>query len=173
MQRPHVPLFDVALDAEAYGVDFALAERYQGFSTEVVRLALLGIAGYGFMFATLLTTGDTSIPHAFRMLPSFRVSLGCGLVAFGLATGTALAHRYYSTDCLTHHVTLLRLLKKQSSIHPSPESEGELRIRMASEQTKLRSDLRLSGVLLVASISLLFLGAAAVAFTFFGVVTAL
>jgi hypothetical protein len=48
-------LSDIELPEAAYKADFELGSRYGDFVKEMVRLSLLGIAGYGFLVKVILT----------------------------------------------------------------------------------------------------------------------
>jgi hypothetical protein len=73
--------------------DLVILEKYQSHSAELVRLALLGIAGIGALFGarpdqlTLKLTG-----------PVAKTCFTLALASFGLSAACGVLHRYYSTD---------------------------------------------------------------------------
>ncbi|NTX09119.1 hypothetical protein [Myxococcus sp. CA040A] len=77
-----------------FEADLAVHDRYQSFSGEVLRLALLGIGAIGFF---LSKEGRFSLTGEAR-LSGVRESLWACLIAFGVACACALAHRYWSTE---------------------------------------------------------------------------
>lgn len=99
---------DIELPESAFSADFELGKRYQGFLKEMVRFALLGIAGYGFLIKEVIeprgniTAGQESIILA---------SLAClaFTVGFGLYCGEL------NKACLRMQITILRLLQRLSS----------------------------------------------------------
>ncbi len=72
----------------------ALLERYQGFSAELLRLSLLGIALLGFFIDKVVSQEHFTENSKFWML----VFLGIAAALFACAAASALAHRYYATD---------------------------------------------------------------------------
>lgn len=162
---PARSLVDVELPEQAFRADFELTSLYQAFSGELVRLALLGIAGYGFLLSELIVK-DASPTSFFGVLQRYSFILGVGVVCLGLSTAAALAHRFFSTDCLSHQVTILRLLKRSGSPNWTEEERKADADRMSQERDEQHQDLRRCRWLLIASASLLFLGAISVAFTF-------
>jgi len=159
---------DVELSEEAFKADFELTNLYQAFSGELVRLALLGIAGYGFLISKLGATGKLYSSRAFDIDSSERYSwmLGVGVVCLGLSTAAALAHRFFSTDCLSHQITILRLLKRSASPNWTEEERRIDVERLSRERDEQHKDLKRCRSLLVLSASLLFFGAIAVALNF-------
>jgi hypothetical protein len=85
-----------AIDERSYKPDLELLDRYQAFSAELLRVALLAIGLFGFSVKEL---------HAPAGMSGWW--LGLALLAFGflaVAAGCALGHRYYSTDGMFHHI---------------------------------------------------------------------
>lgn len=124
---------DVELSDSAFGVDFELGKRYQEFLREMVRFALLGIAGYGFLIKEVIeprgniTTGQES------MILVSLICLACA-VGFGLYCGEL------DKACLRMQITILRLLQRLSSekwTNPAYSSPEEV----ASWQKTNRADL--------------------------------
>jgi hypothetical protein len=101
----------VTLDQRTFEYDLAISERYQAFSAELLRLALFGIGGIGFLLLKLDpgTTDHLSIIR--QNLASLRPFLYVSLVSFGVCCAAAVAHRFASADGLAFHLKLLRLLQ--------------------------------------------------------------
>ena len=158
-------LIGISLAEEEYKVDLEVTDRYQSFSTELLRLSLLGIAGYGFLLSEVVFKNEQSTAF-FTRLSKQQISLGIGLFAFGLATAAALAHRYFSTDCITHQISILRLLKRQKQSSLSEEEQSHLQSSMSGEKRALRTDLKRCQSLLVVAACALLAGAIAVSATF-------
>ena len=105
-----------------YEADLQVVDRYQSFSSELLRLSLLGITGYGFLIANIVLKA-TKNPEQYMLLGPWTVSaLIIGAVALGLCAATALGHRYFSTDCITHFVRRLRATKRSAAL---PEGNDE------------------------------------------------
>jgi hypothetical protein len=163
----------LALGEDIYKIDLAVLDRYQSFSSELLRLSLLGIAGYGFLIGNLvfkITSGNGQ----FVLLASFtqsRIILSVGAIALALTAITALGHRYFSTDCITHYVRRLRLIKRHVDISDDGSQESEVERKklsgiISTEERSLRKDLLWCKWLLAASSLFLLLGAVCVAWAF-------
>ncbi len=128
---------------DRFKVDFAVLDRYQAFTTEVLRLSLLGLAGYGFLISNVvfrtLPNNDQRFLKAFN---DNQLLWAAGIVALGIAAASALAHRYYSTDCMTHFVRRIRLSERLTSATEGRLND-ELEDTIQKEERSLDKDLRL------------------------------
>lgn len=107
---PEKYLSEIAIPKDVYDIDLVVLDRYQGFSAELLRLALLGLAGYGFLIGNIvfkMQTKDGSLPYLNAFIDSWPL-LAIGALSLALAAMMALGHRYFSTDALTHQVRRLR-----------------------------------------------------------------
>ncbi|MCL1036196.1 hypothetical protein L2725_03225 [Shewanella corallii] len=145
-----------AINEDSYRIDIIVLEKYQSFSTELLRLALLGIAGYGFLVSNVALKVKDGGMHLFTDGFLGPVFLVLGALAFAISALSALAHRYYSSDCLTHFVRLLRL----------KESENDLLESIDSEEASLDKDLNRCKRYLIMSCLALVVGAFSVAVSF-------
>lgn len=166
---PARSLVDIALAEDSFRADFEITDKYQGFSAELVRLALLCIAGYGFLLANLVLEDANPGPF-FENLLTYKWVLALGIVSLGVATASALAHRFFSTDCLAHQVTILRLLKRADLEHWADEDASLNAERLDRERQEQMRDLRRCRWLLWTSAFALSLGAAAVVVSFAGTI---
>ncbi|HEY0059484.1 MAG TPA: hypothetical protein VGB56_10120, partial [Flavisolibacter sp.] len=98
-------LKDIELDEKIWKPDFDIVSRYQSFETEIIRLSLLGIAGYGFLISQIKMPDPAQL---FGILKQEKGFLMFGLVTLGLSLAIALAHRFLSTSCLFYQVNILR-----------------------------------------------------------------
>jgi hypothetical protein len=167
---PARALRDISLNEDAYTPDFQIADKYQSYGTELVRLSLLGIAAYGFLMTDLAPaeSGKDVVQAVRHSMPLLVI----GLLCLALSTATALAHRFFSTDCLTHQVTILRLLKRLEDLRWSNEADV-LAKRLQVERSRQARDLRRCTWLLAASASHLSVGTLMLALTLVEVVRAL
>lgn len=90
----------VEIREDLYKADLALLDRYQGFSTEVLRLSLAGVAVFGFLLERFDARALGAGP---------RVAASVSIVALVLAAAGSLGHRYYLSDGMFHHLRLLRI----------------------------------------------------------------
>ena len=97
-----------SLPDKTFEHDMAVLDRYQSFSAEVARLALLGVTAIGALFVAAF--GADKAPAALRSaLAASQWAALLALSAFGAATLAALFHRYISTDSMAAHLRALRL----------------------------------------------------------------
>lgn len=136
---------------EARNLDLDLADRYQAFSAELLRLSLVGIAAYGYLAKQLLSPESDPTAVVVRLLDS-RWPLVLGLAAFSISASCALAHRYCSTDVIAHMAYISR--HRALAIAGNTESAR----RADKERPLLRRDLKSSGALLLASSLFLAIG---------------
>jgi len=163
------------LDEDIYKVDLAVLDRYQAFSSELLRLSLLGIAGYGFLITNVFLKSSGGSGGFAAQVPRYvmNIALPAGAVVLALSAMTALGHRYFSTDCITHYVRRLRLLKKKDDM-PEDEPQREIIAKIIDvEEMSLENDLKRCKWLLIASSIFLLLGAAFVAWAFAATLSAL
>lgn len=154
------------LDKEACEPDLQVVDRYQSFSSELLRLSLLGITGYGFLIANIVLKATTTAEQYVLLGPWTVWTLIIGAVALGLSAATALGHRYFSTDCLTHFVRRLRATKRSAALAEGTAEHAILVQTVNQEQRSLEKDVEFCRWLLIASSLFLVLGAACVALAF-------
>jgi len=167
------------LKEDIYKVDLAILDRYQSFSSELLRLSLLGIAGYGFLIANTVLKPPTGSGGFALTVPHYVLAylLPAGAILLALSAMTALGHRYFSTDCITHYVRRIRVIKRKDNllVDESEQSEltddikkkqSELDKIIKDEEDSLEKDLSLCKWLLLASIIFLICGAVCVACSF-------
>ncbi len=143
-----------SVEENCYKADLAILDRYQAFSSEIVRLALLGIAGYGFLLSNVVLKGISGSPAAFsdRFFNHPKL-LAAGLAFLALSACAALAHRYFSTDCMSHFIRRLRLVQNRAS--PALADGATLEIDILEEESSLKRDiLRCQRLLMTATVSL-------------------
>ena len=148
---------------DKFKVDFAVLDRYQAFTTEVLRLTLLGLAGYGFLISNVVFRAlpNNSLPYL-EALSNNQYLWAGGVVALGLASASALAHRYFSTDCMTHFVRRIRLSERLGSVD-EPMERTELERTIVNEENSLTADLRKCHFSIVMACGMLGIGIAAFA----------
>jgi hypothetical protein len=82
-----------------------------------------------------------------------------------VSAATALGHRYFSTDCLTHFVRGLRLSASLAD-ESTDASRKAVEATIVSEEDSLNSDLNKCKWLLIIACLALFIGVASVAWVF-------
>jgi hypothetical protein len=86
--------------------DFTILERFQDFSAELLRLALLGVSAIAFGVSKLIFPGgDKSVVE----IDSWTKRLvGLALVSFCTSAAAALIHRYASSNSMSWHLQAMR-----------------------------------------------------------------
>ncbi len=147
---------------ERYRADFEILDRYQKFSAELLRLSLLAIGGYGFLMSSVVfSVRMDSAQSALVFLPAFHAHAGLlvsGAVLLGLCALTSLAHRYFSTDCMSHHIRRVRLIQR-NLVEADERKQGARDAEIGKEASLLHADFALCRWLLILSGGLLGLGA--------------
>ena len=145
---------------DEYKVDLELLDRYQAYSAELLRLSLLGIAGYGFLIKEVLLTDKAGkLPFQARLIESGWLLI-IGVVMLGASAATALAHRNLSTDACACIIAFLRMTNSKRPASP---------VLINRERKTIHSELKWSGRFLEASAWFLALGALCVVATFVSV----
>ena|SRR5215207_5230660 len=96
------------LDEEKYRAERDLVERYQAFVAELLRLSLLGIAVFGFLFKIIFEAnlGSSKLAQIAPKLAFFPAAIGVAL--FGASAVLALVFRFYSIQSLGLYIEALR-----------------------------------------------------------------
>jgi hypothetical protein len=95
------------LDEKSYKAEVELTDRYQAFTAELLRLALLGIAAFGFLYKeTFIGFDPASHPSINIQLAKSLASNGMRL--FGVTCVSALVFRYSSSEALRMYLGGLR-----------------------------------------------------------------
>ncbi|PTQ59353.1 hypothetical protein C8J26_3097 [Sphingomonas aurantiaca] len=93
-----------------YKADFELLDRYLGFSSELLRMALAGMAAFGAIVGLLTNNGEFGRPLHGR---AFVVIAALALSMLAMSAGCALLHRYLASDGMFHHLRSAKYLVVQ------------------------------------------------------------
>ncbi|WP_147303540.1 hypothetical protein [Rhodohalobacter sp. SW132] len=159
---PARKLSDITLPDDTYNADFQLTDRYQAFSTELIRFSLFGIAGYGFLIANVVVKSDEHL----KTFTEQAALLGAGIVFLGLAMALALAYRFFSTGCLAYQISILRTLTRLENPHWTAEELEASEQRLNRERKEQLRTLRFCHRCLMASVASLVGGAVCVVYVF-------
>ena len=94
--------------------DLGVLDRYQAFSAEILRIALLGLSGLGALIFKMFS--DKDLPMGQLQAPFVRIGILSAATAFGVAATAALLHRYCSSDSMSCQLELLRLEKVREDL---------------------------------------------------------
>jgi hypothetical protein len=95
------------LDEKKYQSELALLDRYHAFSAELLRIALIGIAAFGFLLKETFMRIDWAQANCLLIFSKIFAAVSVGM--FGLSAAFALAQRYYSTEAARFFFYTLRL----------------------------------------------------------------
>lgn len=148
-------LEEITLDEESYKADLQVNERAQVFATELARLGLLAIGGLGFLLINS-KSGELRAVGPVWML-------WIAMPSLGVAVGTALLHRYFSTDCIVCQIAILRLVKRLEQVSLGAPEKPCLEQNLADRRRRQGRDMKWCRRLTLCSAGALALGAASLA----------
>lgn len=157
-------LSNIPISEDNYKVDFIILEKYQSFSSEILRLSLLGLTIYGFLITNVLfkVTDDGKKNIFIDPFSENKMLLFLGAITLIATALVALSHRYFSTDCMTHFIRGFRLRQKLSEMEQKVINNRPELIRLkeviSSEEISFEKDLRYCKWLLFASCFFLIAG---------------
>lgn len=142
--------------------DFELLDRYQSFSSEILRLSLIGIGVYAFLLKEA-----NGIFRSIADQSSVRYFSVASIVSFTIAVAFTLVHRYYSSDCMAYHLRYLRIKKllKTSLEDVSRDKLDKAEAEQKAEKSDRNAILQLCEVTIAGSALFLGLGTICLAFS--------
>jgi len=96
------------IKADGFEQDVLINDRNQAFSAELLRLALLGVGGVGYVASRVLATGSSS-DASLRMDVAAKWLVLTAAVSFGLSAASALCLRYLASDSIAFQLRIVRL----------------------------------------------------------------
>jgi hypothetical protein len=162
-------LTEVPVSEELYKADLAVTDRYQTFSTELLRLSLLGIGVFGFLLKEVILNEKVRTDYL-QPFVEVRGWFVAGLAALAGSAAFALAHRYVSSDCIAYQVRYLRLKSARDALlneqGDANESARERNDEMQIEKGRLAVRLKRGGHALGVSALCLGIGVLCIAIGF-------
>jgi hypothetical protein len=119
------------LDEGQFKVDFMISEGYIKFSSELLRLSLLAMGGFGTLVLVRLK-GENKGPDNFLQHP---VLFSISMVFFAFCVGACLFHRYYASDCMSWYIDWLRADQENKHEKAKIQREGFHRMLKRSEKS--------------------------------------
>ncbi|MBE8726847.1 hypothetical protein [Flavobacterium hungaricum] len=142
-------LSEIPIQEDNYKVDFIILEKYQNFSSEILRLSLLGLTIYGFLIANVIVkiSECEKLNNFLGALSIYKSLLFAGAVFLILGAFFALGHRYFSTDCMTHFIRGFRLRQRLKELKNQDKDEYSEIIRIKesikNEEISFENDLNI------------------------------
>lgn len=111
----------VPLDERTFEHDMAVLAKFQDFSAELLRIALIGISAIGFVAAKSIFPDEKG--QVYNHIPtSAKIFLTMSLILLGLSVACSLVHRYSSTDSISWH---LQAMRRYSRNEPTDEEQAK------------------------------------------------
>jgi len=111
------------IKADGFEQDVCINDRHQAFSAELLRLALLGVGGVGFVASRALAPGS-SAESALRMNVAAKWLVLIAAASFGLSAASALCLRYLASDSIAFQLRIVRL-RIRGTPNDQRAAEGE------------------------------------------------
>ncbi len=137
--------------------DLALLERFQEFSAELLRVALIGISAIGFVVSRIVLPEKEAtqvvLDHTVKWL------VIAALISLAVSAAAALVHRYYAADSMSWHLQAMRRYERNAESDVQ-KADSEFRARLKQFKVSGRAiacsalALGVGAVLLVAAIVL-------------------
>src|ERR1019366_2704098 len=104
LDQPQMSLGEVVIAKEAFELDLKINEGYQAYSQELLRLALLAIAGVSTIWLKLYLDPSQKAHPSIHL----EITLLCVFTLLIISAGCSLTHRYLAFDSLACHLIALR-----------------------------------------------------------------
>jgi len=117
--QSQLPATGYELPEDSFKADAKACDRYISFSSELLRLSLIGIGAYG-------TLATYFFEHHDDHFAAFKCSraLFASAVIFALCTGATLVHRFWASESMTCYVAYLRaIVRKEAEKRKHQDSE--------------------------------------------------
>lgn len=101
-----------------YKLDFEILDRYLNFSSELLRISLLAMGGFGAILLINLKNENENL-HLSKF-PSLFISI----CFFSVCAGLALFHRFYASDSMSWYISYLRAKADKNEIKSTKEQIG-------------------------------------------------
>jgi hypothetical protein len=132
-----------------YRADLDLHDRFHGFSAELLKLSLGGIAVVGFFLSTINSDKPTTFAAAAGS-GWFSGFILASVGLFAVATVLSLAHRFLASDGMFHHLraikylTVLENLKNYPDLVEDKDAACKLRIKAEMDESDRNTKYRWS-----------------------------
>src|SRR5688572_16655799 len=109
------------LDEALYKPDFEIRNSYIDFSSELLRLSLIAMGGFGALVLAKIENVQNNIIHDALTNPGFVLA---SMTLFTLCVAATLFHRYYASDCMSWYISGLRAEENGDTAKAKTEYEG-------------------------------------------------
>jgi len=119
--RDHRTLGEIK--AEGFEQDVCINDRNQAFYAELLRLALLGVGGVGYVASRALAAGSSG-EAALRMNAAAKGLVLAAAASFGLSAASALCLRYLASELIAFQLRIVRM-RIRGTARDASEAERE------------------------------------------------
>ena len=126
-----------AIEESQYKVDFDILKGYLDFSSELLRLSLLAMAGFGALVLTKIKGDPKEAPPTFLQHPQFFLISMTFFVACAAAT---LFHRYFASDSMSWYIAFLRAEAADNVDKAKTEKKGFYKMLRFSKWSIISSE---------------------------------
>src|SRR5215208_469296 len=129
------------LNEDKYKAELQLVDQYQSYVAELLRISLLGIAVFGFLYKEMVAAiGPTELlePAAYALLWIAKLLAVLGVVAFGVAAGSALIFRFAATEGARYYIEALRFEALRLSEAKDPAQEDPAQESLKKRLAKIK-----------------------------------
>jgi len=119
------------LEEVRYKAELELVDRYQSFVAELLRLSLLGIAVFGFLYKITYEAGAT--------IGVAKVPAALGILAFGISAFAALVFRFFAAEGARFYIEALRFTPRNADYAQIERARKSLDTRAWKVQVCRRS----------------------------------
>jgi len=127
------------IDEAQYKADFMIFEGYIKFSSELLRLSLIAMGGFG---SLVLIKFNSQEQNTFLEDPKFFL---ISMVLFALCSAASLFHRFYASDTMSWYISWLRAEMENKTEKASIERKGLHRLLKYSQYSLIASEWLFSG----------------------------
>jgi hypothetical protein len=105
------------LDECDYKPDFEILDRYLNFSSELSRISLLAIGGFGAILLIKIKNENPALRGNLHFLFA-------SICVFALCSGFSLIHRFFASDSMSWYISQLRAKASDSPEQANYERKG-------------------------------------------------
>jgi hypothetical protein len=147
----------IPLPERTFEHDLSLLVRFQEFSAELLRVALIGISAVGFVVSRIVFPEEKATRIAID--PIVKMLVIAALISLAISAAAALVHRYYVADSMSWHLQAMRRYERNTGTDVE-RADSEFKARLKEFKVSGRAiacsalALGMGAVLLVAAIVL-------------------
>jgi len=158
MSQSRPPIGDLSgtsgtIPEDRYRHDLALHDRFQDFGAELLRIASLGLAAFGFVLLTK-TTEQTVATEVIGGSFVLKCLISLAPICFGLAVAFALRYRFLASDGMFHHFRAIKLIDLKDERHTDrihkEEATRNAKFKQAERSLHISAALICGGAVLLA-----------------------